>query len=144
MVSVAIFDHAMKLWNALDDLPFEKKREGKLVEVRKTHIFRELGISQTYYSPIWGALEQAGCIEVVEKGTHGRPSRMILYRPPSEDTFSVEVLTQPREPDILRQRVENIERRLDGVDLKGSIVSLKRQLDELSVRMRELEGGKDK
>ena len=142
MSSLAIFEHAQKLWNALDALPFEKKERGKLVEVRKTHIFRELGISQTYYSPIWGALEQAGCIEVYEKGTHSKPSRILLFREPTEDTFSVEVLTQPREPDILRQRIENIERRLDGLDLKGTVAALVKRQDALDQRLTKLEDGR--
>jgi hypothetical protein len=132
----------MKLWVALDSLPSEPTPHGKLVEVRKTHIFRELGISQTYYSPIWGALEQGGCIEVYEKGTHGRPSRIMLLREPTEDTFSTEVLTQPREPDILRQRIENIERRLDGVEIKQVIASLVKRQDDLDSRLKKLEDGR--
>ena len=142
MTSVTLLEHAMRLWKALDALPYEQKHNGKLVEVRKTHVFRELGISQTYYSPIWGALEQGGCIEVYEKGTHGRPSRIMLIRPPSESTFSVEVLTQPREPDILRQRIENVERRLDGVDVKQLGAALVKRIDELDRRLKQLEDGR--
>lgn len=132
-----LFEKIERLYQALNAEKGKKSEKGKVIHVQRTKVFDSLGISRGYYSILYNALEDMGCIEHVRRGTQGKPSEMILYHPPTKEQYDPKRARQSltsRSPHAnLAQRVEIIERRLDGIDIKEAIVALDQ-------RIRALEG----
>jgi hypothetical protein len=133
--SSALFDHALKLYEAMND---QADKDG-IYEGKVTDTFSKLGISMTYYTPLFNALKELGCIEMLERGTRARPTRYRLHGSPKRKAFDTIYLTNvPRRATLplesLEQRLSNLERRLDGLDIKAILL-------EQEKRLQKLEGG---
>lgn len=134
-----LFQHALALYNQLlSEASEECVFEGSLVAA-----FRAIGVSQSYYSVLYGALKELGCIEVVRSGRGGgASSRVILHHPPDLEAFQARYtggLTKREPHGILGQRLENIEGRLPNIDLHSYIVETERRLESLEKQVTDLE-----
>lgn len=132
-----LFEKIEALYKALNACKGEKTPKGKVIHVQRTKVFDTLGISRGYYSILYGALEDMGCIEHVTRGTQGKPSEMILHHAPNKEQYDPKrarsSLTVKRQSASLAQRVTILERRLEGIEVKEAIVALDK-------RIRALEG----
>lgn len=130
-----LFIKIERLYEALNAIEGEIGPKGKTILVQRTKVFDTLNISRGYYSSLYGNLEDMGCVEHVTRGTHGRPSEMILYHPPTLELYDSKRarsrLTSRSAPANLTQRVTVLERRLDGIDVKEAIVTLDQRLRAL-------------
>jgi len=111
-------------------------------------LFKKLHISFTYYSRIFRALEGNGCITQLQKGARGVDSIYVLHYPPMGEDWDEESSTRPltrhSEFDTLTQRVENLEKRLGGLDIVNALADIQSQVDTLSKSIPETKrkGGK--
>lgn len=114
--------------------------EGKVVET-----FQGLNISMAYYTQLFNALKELGCIELIDRGVRGRPTKYRLHGEPTEDAYTgrygAEGLTVGVKPATiplseLEQRVKNMERRLQGLDIKEIFLDHEQRIVKL-----EKEGG---
>lgn len=138
-MSNVTFTYACKLYDELAKDATVGEGEYDVFTGSRVGVFRSLNISQTYYTPIYSALEETGCLELLERGRAGFPSVMALYHPPDEDEFTVAFkrnLTKTRSPSILDQRVSNLEGRLGETDLSSVLVNFEQRIAALE-RMAE-------
>jgi hypothetical protein len=69
-----------------------------VVETRISHLFQEIDIPSTYYARIRAILFGGAdpCVVMLRRGTHGRPSVVVLRHPPTAELFADEGLTLAR------------------------------------------------
>jgi hypothetical protein len=100
------------------------------------NLFKNLSIGFSYYTPVFRLLEDSGCVTKLQQGARGVDTIYVLHRPPTEEDEPVESssrpLTRPTEFDTLTQRVENLERRLGGIDIVRALAELQESVDRLS------------
>ena len=102
-----------------------------------TKTARAIGIPDGTYRRVMDALHELGCIEQVERGFRGNnSSAIILHGAPTQEVWDRvgsgrKPLTRPDAPAILSRRVEDIERRLEGLDIKQALVDLQQQIRSL-------------
>lgn len=132
------FDRGLALYEILSkDNP--EKYTGSMVKA-----FRELNISQGYYSKLYRTLVELGCIEVVVNGRGGgQPSVIKLYRPPTLDEWASayqtsKPLTNSKVLDTIRQRLEIVERRLGDTDIGSTLVNHHQRLEYLEETLSQL------
>jgi hypothetical protein len=151
-ITPAIFKHMEHMYDELEDraAPLDSgdtvgngntlRFEGSKVEA-----FRALKISQGYYSKIFDALTEMGCIEQIQRGSGKQGSIILLHKRPVLDEYAgmyKSRLTRPTQIDILRQRVNDMNRRLAGYDLNDMFLSLHQRLDQLEARLDKIERGR--
>lgn len=109
-------------------------------EGRYTDLFTGLGISNAHYSRVSSTLQEIGAIEILRRGARGTTTLIALHRKPDVSDLTGGVgtdapsLTRPSALDTLTQRVSQLERRLDGIDLKAYITSTERRFQELETK----------
>jgi hypothetical protein len=115
-------------------------------EGRYTELFAGLGISNAHYSKVSNTLQEIGAIEMLRRGARGTSTLIALHRKPEVSDLAGGVgtepghLTRPTALDTLTQRVSQLERRLDGVDLKAYIANTERRL--LTLEGKQAKAGK--
>lgn len=129
-----VFNHLVRLYHALEDQSVDGVFTGSTTET-----FRSLGVSQAYYSKLYGYLYEMGCLEQLQRGTSGTPSKIRIVRPPDIDEFRSSHLTdaKPR-ATLLEQRVKILEGRLPSIDLAGTITQLETRLASLEREVKEI------
>lgn len=134
-MSSTMYDHAVKLYNYLDEHSIDGVYSGK-----KTDAWSNVGISQTYYSPLWTALEEMGSIETVEIGGRGRRVQLKLLQPPDGERFS-EVW---RLRNLTKQaNVAKLQRDVDALLKLKPNVNVESALGDLALRVSKLEEALD-
>lgn len=132
-----MFGYLLQLYEAMvkEATPKNKKvYEGKVVTT-----FQNLNISMAHYTPLFNALKELGCIELIDRGARGRPTRYRLHHPPVEDAYEnlyAGGLTDGSKPATvpvaeLEQRISNLERRLEGLDIKGMAVNFEERISKM-------------
>lgn len=136
-----LFDHIVATYDELAKHALDK--DGKLTfEGSKVEAYRSVNLSQSYYTPIFDALTEMGCIEQVQRGFARTPSVIVLHKRPVLSEFEGMyrgVLTKPTKLDTLRQQIENLDRRLPSIDLNGYILSLDQRLSDIEARLSRVE-----
>jgi hypothetical protein len=139
---------------------------GKMVEDAKTdkdgiitwsgsvaEIFRQLKISQGYYSPIMNLLQHMDCLRQEKRGTKNVNSVYVLLRSPGTipeaewPSISSIVKSSRRgltneQPGyrLLEEEIRNLAERIPpGLDLARALVELQEQLDKQSQKIEKLE-----
>jgi hypothetical protein len=140
----AIFGHMERMFDELKNrAAFDTSGKVKFVG-SKVEAFRAIGVSQGYYTKIFDALVEMGCIEQVQRGAGNQPSVILLHKRPTLDEYQGMYrsrLTRPTELDILRQQFKDLQRRFQGIDLNSMLLSLNQRLEQLEARLDKLEKG---
>jgi hypothetical protein len=145
-----MFGYLLQLYEAMERESDKKIYEGKVVTT-----FQNLGISMAHYTPLFNALKELGCIELIDRGVRGRPTKYRLHHKPSEDAYEnlyagvANGLTSGGKAatiglDEIEQRVKNIEGRLKGLDINTineAIANHEARLSKLEVPRRTKKGG---
>ena len=111
-------------------------------EGSKVEAFRVLSVSQGYYTEIFDSLTEMGCIEQARRGAGHQPTVIYLHHKPTIDEFTEiyrGVLTKPSPLDTIRQQINDVNRRLPDIDLKGFILSLDQRLGAIEKRLEQVE-----
>ena len=88
----SVLTHARRLYETMLAQSYEED-DVHVFNGRVTELFRDLGISTSYYSRIRRLLIKTGCIQIVKRGAKGVGSEVRLYHPPED--FTIEGLTLP-------------------------------------------------
>jgi hypothetical protein len=137
----ASFRYLLQLYEAMQAQAVDSVYAGKVTET-----FNSLDISMTYYTPLFNALKELGCIELLDRGVRGRPTQYKLIGAPTWEAYDARYesgLTGGAKPatvplDEVEQRVRNLERRLEGLDIKQVIVNHEQRISAMEVKQ---EGG---
>lgn len=125
-----LFEHAESLYTRLAKDAVDGIFTGSMVQA-----FRDIGVSQAYYSRIYRTLEEIGSIELLQSGRGGRqPSIIKLHHAPESANFEAaydKALTNPTPLDTLRQRVHNVEGRLPSIDISSALADHEQRLKAL-------------
>lgn len=110
--------------DAKADEQYDKVWEGYV-----TRFYSSLNLSNAHYSRIMHTLTQTGCIQILRKGARGTTTLIALHARPTAElvegvTGLQADLTKPEPPDTLSQRVRQLERRLEGIDVKALFAHL--------------------
>lgn len=109
-------------------------------EGRITELFTNQRISNAHYTRVMGTLAELGALEQIRRGARGVSSVYVLHFRPESSTdtalASDSGLTKPTPTDKLDQRVRNLERRLDGIELAKVIANFEKRLSEVESRTR--------
>jgi DNA-binding IscR family transcriptional regulator len=139
-----VFEYGLRLYEEIASNAIDGVFTGS-----KTAAFRNLGISQSYYSKLYRTLQELGCIEMLQRGSGegiGRNSVIRVHEPPTEDTFFTVYQTTHRQSldiagrlDIVEQKVQNVEGRTPDIDLNRYILSFEQRLTDIDTRLTEIE-----
>lgn len=133
------YQHTLEYYTLLEDNSSIEVIDGIELRVFKgstTKIFRQLGISNSYYSKIIPALRDLQCVTQLKRGARGVDSLLALHHPPKE----MEFLTRARQPLTadpqsarLAQQIEAIHKALGGgeFDVVAAIENLDQRLTKL-------------
>lgn len=134
-------EHCIALYNELDRQARLEDFEGTIQKVFKGSLlqaFKNTGISQSYYTKIYGALKASECIIVASRGGRGAPSVVILLgRPTSEILSELPLTFGPSAAKLgariteLESRLKRLENLLGGLDVKKALIEVDRRLAEL-------------
>lgn len=129
----ATFNYLAQLYELLEN----ESKDG-MFEGSTTKTFRQLGVSQSYYSKLYAYLYELGCIELVRRGTSHYPSQLRLIHAPTLEEFDASYLTnvKPR-ATLLEQRISHIEGRLPKVDLEQALAALAIRVDALESQLKK-------
>jgi hypothetical protein len=111
----ALESHTRTFYGRLELLAKEDPEMGLVVETRISHLFQELDIPTTYYARIRAILFDGAdpCAVMLRRGTHGKPSVVVLRHPPTVEMFSDEGLTLHRAAATVfldaAERIEKLE-----------------------------------
>lgn len=146
-VQPAVFRHSQSLYDALDarsTVEIVRDTPIKVFRGSITEIYRQTGISQSYYSKVTKALADNGCITYLQRGGRGLETVVALHHPPLEHEWNVPQtsLMERGAFGILTQRLNNIDESLGGLDVKKALVDLQTQVTTLATRVDELENGR--
>jgi len=146
------FSYLLQLYEAMEKESTVIKKNGAksttTYEGKVVTTFHSLGISMAHYTVLFNALKELGCIELIDRGARGRPTRYRLHGAPTEDAYDAryvkgdKTLTGGAKPatiplDELEQRITNLEGRLKGLDIKAVVVNHEERL----VRLEKEKGG---
>lgn len=130
-MKTAMYINALKLYDYMD---VHKDSDG-IYKDTKTKAFRATMISQTYYTPLFKALEEMGSIESLVIGGRGKRIHIRMISRPTEDAFAeawrVVALTLTDKDDKLRQEIRDLHRRLPDVDLMKILKNFEERLQAL-------------
>jgi len=141
-----LFGYLLQLYEAMEaEATKPKGSKQKVYEGKVVTTFQKLNISMAHYTPLFNALKELGGVELLDRGARGRPTRYRLHHPPVEDAYEnlyAGALTPAAKgatilSEELEQRISNIERRLEGLDVKGIAVNF----EERIARLEKAKGG---
>ena len=146
LVLKAEFRHALNLYESLQAKAVVKDDElvfsGSLVEM-----FRSLKISQGYYSDVTRGLYTLGCMQMKQRGARSSPSIIVLHNPPTVEAWAAladsDLTTRPSGATMLEKQLENLERRMGGMDIVEAFADHEARIVQLENLTREVsESGK--
>jgi hypothetical protein len=132
-----LFEHTVNFYEALLSESEESQVNGAVERVFRgkiTDLFRELKISQTYYSKVKNALIDMGCITMVVRGTRNVPTEVMLHKAPQEDAFKTVAkrpLTKRQDSATLAQRLDDVQRLIGGIDIRKALADHELRLSTL-------------
>lgn len=110
----AILEKRAKLEIIVDDPQTDEMgtnsepREVLVFRGQLSDVFRELKVSQTFYSKIRAILIEYDCVTYLQRGTRAYDSVLLLNHPPPEEV-PPEVLTRPSDPATLSAVADALE-----------------------------------
>ena len=137
----AVSNEAMiRYCNAVYDLLESEAKDG-VWEGGIMAKFSTLGISNAHYGKVMGTLYDIGSLEQVRRGARSNPTVIRLHRKPDADRIAAALsltsrLTSDSPYATLTQRVDNLEGRLQGIDLAKYISTTERRLKALEAEVR--------
>jgi hypothetical protein len=124
-----------------DNAIYEEVDDSRLLvwRGRLTHATKEVSIPDGVYKRVMNQLRALGCIEQVEQGRGSLPTVIILFNPPTMDVWQDEIisrqgLTHRDESAILRARLDDMDKRLGGLDIVQALVEIQKQHDDFVAR----------
>jgi hypothetical protein len=142
----AMWDHLKKIYEFMESHSEEttdNEQSIKVYEGFTTRMFQEASVPVPYYGKILDALTEMGCISQLRRGGGTSPSMWALWKPPEYDAYMVIHRKEPINPKIgksqvLEQRMDALEARLQGLDIARALGDFQIQMDELRSELKEV------
>lgn len=104
----------------------------------------DVGIPPGTYKRVMDQLKRMSCVEQIT--IPNQVTAVILHRPPTPEVWQDEIqgrdLTRGETPAILSRRIEDMERRLEGIDIKQALVELQQEVDDCKTKIKQLQDDK--
>jgi len=102
-----------------------------------TKAYESTNGSGKYYSLVWDYLKNYGCLTVLQKGSRGVESVVVLHHEPDENTFEQmrsAGLTPAGADARMEARLTAVERNIGGMDIVEAFSNFERRLQALEGR----------
>ena len=132
-----LYEHCETVYNAMAEEAEWKElydQQRLVYEGYLTKLFRRIGLSVPQYSHVKKELERMGCIRQLRRGGGSSPSVWVLIEPPSKEKFDNEKVNPLfNSRGGLRKTAFEV--------LQSQFDDLRRQYNQLELRVKELENG---
>lgn len=137
--------HCIELYNALDDRAQIKELESggqaRVFSGSYTDVFHSTGLSRTYYTSTRKALEKNNAILILQKGSRGADTVVVLRGLP--ETWDIEgwndgsgkVLTNAPDYATLRSDVDEIKKLLGGINVASALLEFQSRVEALEAQI---------
>jgi hypothetical protein len=149
--------HCITVYEALDDRATlkhnpETDTEEKVFVGAVVQVYKSLGISQTYYSPIFRTLEDVGAILRMQKGARGQDTVIVLRGLPDEWPVGLgwkgsrsEPLTEDsRYGRLLEVTQELQEGSINGINVILALTEIETRVGALESKIQKMEAASGK
>lgn len=134
-VSESLAAHIVSVYGAMEENA-SNVDDIKIYEGSVATLIRELGISMTFYSPIFRALYDGGYCAMGDRGGRGKPSTVVLLRRPEKDELMALTASKGYATLSLVKRLENLESNTGGMNVVGALQELERRLIAIEDQLR--------
>lgn len=126
-----IHDFALRLYDSMAE--HAKESDDGHFHGSITAVFRELGSSNSSYTPITRLLLSTGAITCLQRGARAIESVYALGERPTEEELLSVALTTKAKPDtlLLQQQVNDIDKRIGRLDIVEALASLEARVSKL-------------
>jgi hypothetical protein len=140
VISDTIAAHILSVYDYMNENA-EKQGEHTVFTGSLVGVVSELGISRTYYAPIYRALYDGGYCDLLDRGGRAKPSSMLLVHRPT--VAELKGLTLEDESPIVSttRRLEAIEKNIGGLTIAQAFRAVEKRLADLEQKV-EAMGGK--
>lgn len=140
-------NHCETVYNALDERAVIKENE-KVFSGAVAQVYSMLGISQSYYGPIFQTLEDVGAVLKLQRGGRGVDTVFVLRGLPEVwpeglgwNGRNNKPLTSSTKYDTLLLDVRRIQEQIGTLDLVGLLVNLEQRLSRIEANaLKAIEG----
>lgn len=138
-ISEALATHIVSVYHAMEENSIEQD-DLRIYHGSLSKLIPDLGISMTYYKPIFRTLYDNGYCALGSRGGRDKPSSVILIRPPEKD--ELKDLTNESDGPIvsLVTRIETIESSLGGLHVVSALYELEKRLVALEEKESKTSG----
>jgi hypothetical protein len=129
--------HAKSLYNALQEKAEPEEVQGGTLTVFRgsvTHLYDELGISRSYYTPIITFLRENDCVSFLRRGSRSVESVVVLHREPSAEGMSLPPLTGRSHGAKVEARLKQLEISTGGINIAKALSDHEKRLKRLESR----------
>jgi hypothetical protein len=110
-----------------------------------TKVWHQVSNSQSYYVPVQDFLRSYGYMTILQRGSRGKDSVIVFHGRPNRADLDGLDLTALSEPAKLKAEIEEIQKRLGGIDIVEAFANVEGRLKELETLVqREEVNGKNK
>lgn len=116
-----LFGHCVRVYEAMD-AEAEQTPQGKVYVGHLTHLVKELGLGQPYYTHVTRKLKAMDCIRQIKRGAGEVPSKWLLMQSPSPalwalpDSAMSRTSQQKHAKDMVAQQMRDMNRRLSSLE----------------------------
>ena len=129
--------HAKALYNALEEKAQPEEVQGGTLNVFRgslTHVYDELGISRSYYTPIVTLMRENEYVSFLQKGSRSVESVIVLHREPTAEGMSLPPLTGRSHGAKVEARLKTLEDSTGGIHIAKALADHERRLKKLESR----------
>lgn len=136
-----LFKHTLLFWRSLsakanfEPMPGFEDKGSRLFRGKIVELYRELGISQGYYTEIIRFLVDQGCITYIQRGSRGFETVIAVHEPPTLSDWErwkllpSQGLTEPPDYATLELRIRALETLVGGINIVEALQRVKDELD---------------
>lgn len=137
----ALVSHTLEFYRELEKRADANEHGVLVFEGQTTKVFRYLGISNAWYTPIMYALVESDSIISVQRGNKHQPSILVLRGEPTEEKISEKALTSGPHVATLVAALESRVRALEawresqgGLNVTKAMLDHERRLSRIEQR----------
>lgn len=135
-----VYEYGLAFYNALNDAATTEDVNGKDVRIFRgsiTEQYRKLGVSQSHYSEVRKGLINGESITILQRGSRGNESIVVIHFPPTEESFISGRkldLTKPETVGNMLVEIAELKRLLGKIDVPKALINLEQRLAELEIQ----------
>lgn len=140
-ITETLATHVMALYHAMHEDSVEEDGNrfwrGSVVQ-----LVRELGVSMTFYGPVFSVLYDNGFCALVDRGGRSKPSTILLLQEPTKDLLTPLTMDGPATRLSLVTRIEALESNTGGMNVVGALEEVEKRLKAIESKFKGKSNGK--